>query len=70
MKPQAGQLQIVQRLRLVQGVENLDASLDQILPDPTTPSRFEQILDAFIGKRFNHGAHHRLMRMSRIRKND
>jgi hypothetical protein len=48
MQPQAGQLQIIQRLRLMQGVENLDAPLRQILSDATALSGFEKLSQTLI----------------------
>jgi hypothetical protein len=54
MKPQAGQLQIIQRLRLMNGIENLDATLGQILPDPTAPSAQKQFGETLVRKGLDH----------------
>src|SRR5262249_54379669 len=54
VKPKSRQLQIIQCLRLMQSVENLDATLGQILTDPAAPTSFEQLLEAFVGQGLNH----------------
>jgi hypothetical protein len=38
MKPQAGQLKIIQRFSPVNGIENLNAPLPQIRPNAAAPS--------------------------------
>src|SRR5881394_2835729 len=56
MKPQAGQFQIIQLLGLVQRIENLDATLRQILPDAPASSGLEQLLQTLACERPNHRA--------------
>jgi len=34
----------------MQGIEDLDATFRQILPDATAPPGFEQLLQTFVGK--------------------
>jgi hypothetical protein len=55
MQPQAGQLQVIQRLGLMNDIKNLDATLRQILLDPTTPGGFEQLPNMFVRERNDHG---------------
>ncbi|MEI9888603.1 MAG: hypothetical protein WDN08_19295 [Rhizomicrobium sp.] len=54
MKPQAGQPQIVKAHRMVQSIEDLDTTLDQILPDAAAPPGFEQLPKALIQKMPDH----------------
>jgi hypothetical protein len=55
MKPQAGQFQVIQLFGSMDRIENLDATLRQILPDAAAPPGLKQFLEASIGKRLNHG---------------
>jgi hypothetical protein len=48
MKPQAGQSQIVQRLGLMNGIENLQRPLEQIRADFRGAPFLEQFSQAFI----------------------
>ena len=47
MKPQAGQLEVIQRFGPVNGIKNLDAPLPQIGPNAAALAGFVQLLCAF-----------------------
>jgi len=51
MKPQAGQLQIVQRLGVVYRIQNLQTPLLQIGTDFGTLSGLKKLPETFAGKR-------------------
>jgi hypothetical protein len=50
MKPEAGQFQIIQRLSVVDGIQNLQTPLLQIRPDFRAFAGFKQVPKSLLGK--------------------
>jgi hypothetical protein len=54
MKPQAGQFQVIQRLRVVYGIQNLQTPLLQILTNLRALSGLKEGPEPFMVKRHDH----------------